>query len=171
LPLSGPINAKIKEFGNENHRDLLASDHFFFQAWGTTAAGGLRKVGAGSIYFSSMKESTGTYLDGAKNYKLNIPGPVPAKLFWSVTVYDSETRTIIDTDQGRGAVRMMFEKPTANADGSFDVYFGPDAPAGKDNHWVKTISGKGWFTYVRVYGPEEPLFNRTYKLPDIEELK
>jgi len=171
LPLSGPINAKFKEFGNENHRDLLASDHFFFQAWGTTAAGGMRKVGAGSIYFSSMKDSTGTYLDGAKNYKLTIPGPVPAKLFWSVTVYDSETRTIINTDQGRGAVRMMFEKPQANADGSFDIYFGPDIPAGKENQWVKTISGKGWFTYVRMYGPEERLFDGTYKLPDIEKLK
>ena len=170
LPLSGPINAKLREFGNDNHRDLLASDHFFFQAWGTTAAGGIRKVGAGSIYFSSMKDSTGTYLDGAKNYKLTIPGPVPAKLFWSVTVYDSETRTIINTDQGRGAVRMMFEKPQANAEGSFDIYFGPNAPAGKENQWVKTIPGKGWFTYVRMYGPEESLFDGTYKLPDIEKL-
>jgi len=171
LPLSGPINAKLREFGNDNHRDLLASDHFFFQAWGTTAAGGVRKVGAGSIYFSSMKDSTGAYLDGAKNYKLTIPGPVPAKLFWSVTVYDSETRTIINTDQGRGAVRMMFEKPTANADGSFDVYFGPEVPAGKENQWVKTIPEKGWFTYVRMYGPEGSLFDGTYKLPDIEKLK
>ncbi|MDX2433017.1 MAG: DUF1214 domain-containing protein [Desulfobacterales bacterium] len=169
--MSGPINAKLKEFGNENHRDLLASDHFFFQAWGTTAAGGIRKVGAGSIYFSSMKDSTGTYLDGAKNYKLTIPGPVPAKLFWSVTVYDSETRTIINTDQGRGAVRMLFEKPQANADGSFDIHFGPNAPAGKENQWVKTIPGKGWFTYVRMYGPEGPLFDGSYKLPDIELIK
>ncbi len=168
LPLSGPINAKTKAFGGDNYRDLSASDHFFFQAWGTTAAGGMRKVGAGSIYFSTMKDSSGTYFDGGENYKLTIPGPVPAKLFWSVTVYDSETRTIINTDQGRGAVRMMFEKPTVNADGNFDVYFGPDTPKGKESHWVKTIPGKGWFTYVRVYGPEESLFDGTYKLPDIE---
>ena len=143
LPLSGPINAKTRAFGGENYRDLSASDHFFFQAWGTTAAGGMRKVGAGSIYFSTMKDSSGTYFDGGENYKLTIPGPVPAKLFWSVTVYDSGTRTIMNTDQGRGAVRMMFEKPTANADGNFDVFFGPDAPKGKENHWVKTIPGKG----------------------------
>lgn len=171
LPLSGPINAKTRAFGGDNYRDLSASDHFFFQAWGTTAAGGMRKVGAGSLYFSSMKDTTGTYLDGGKNYKLNIPGPVPAKLFWSVTVYDSETRTIINTDQGRGAVRMMFEKPTANADGSFDVYFGPDTPKGKENQWVKTIPGKGWFTYVRMYGPEGSLFDGSYKLNDIVEMK
>ena len=66
---------------------------------------------------------------------------------------------------------MMFEKPQANADGSFDIYFGPNAPAGKENQWVKTIPGKGWFTYVRMYGPEKRLFDGSYQLPDIEELK
>ena len=66
---------------------------------------------------------------------------------------------------------MMFEKPEANADGSFDVYFGPEAPAGEENQWVKTIPEKGWFTYVRMYGPEGSLFDGTYKLPDIEKLK
>ena len=65
----------------------------------------------------------------------------------------------------------MFEKPEANVDGSFDIYFGPEAPAGKENQWVKTTPGNGWFTYVRMYGPEEPLFDGTYQLPDIEELR
>ena len=114
---------------------------------------------------------TGAYLDGSKNYKLTIPGPVPAKLFWSVTVYDSETRTIINTDQGRGAVRTMFERPKANAEGSFEIFFGPNAPEGKENQWVKTIPGKGWFTFVRMYGPEKPIFDGTYKLQDIQEVK
>ena len=88
------------------------------------------------MYFYTPRDVTGAYLDGGKNYKLTIPGPVPAKLFWSVTVYDSETRTIINTDQGRGAVRTMFERPEANADGSFDIFFGPHAPNGKENQWV-----------------------------------
>ena len=65
---------------------------------------------------------------------------------------------------------MLFEKPQANADGSFDIYFGPNTPAGKEKQWVKTIPGKGWFTYVRVYGPEGPLFDGSYKHPDIEKL-
>lgn len=171
MPVTGPINADTKAFGNENYRDLGASDHFFFQAWGTTAAAGVREVGAGSIYFAAFKDSASAYLDGGQNYKLTIPGPVPVKLFWSVTVYDSETRTIINTDQGRGAVRMMFEKPKANTDGSFDVYFGPNAPKGKENQWVKTTPGKGWFTYVRMYGPEGALFDGSYQLQDIELLK
>jgi hypothetical protein len=65
----------------------------------------------------------------------------------------------------------MFEKPQFNPDGSFDIYFGSNAPAGKENHWVKTIPGKGWFTFVRMYGPEQPVFDGSYKLPDIEALK
>jgi len=95
----------------------------------------------------------------------------PAKLFWSVTVYDSEARTIINTDQSRGAVRSMFERPEANVDGSFDIFFGPNAPAGKEKQWVKTIPGKGWFTFVRMYGPQAPLFDGTYKLQDIQASK
>jgi hypothetical protein len=170
MPLAGSLDPDTKEFGNSNYRDLLANDHYFFSAWGTSAGIGRREVGQGSLYFVGFKDASGTYLDGSKSYKLNIPGPVPAKLFWSVTVYDSATRTIIDTDLGRGAVRTMFENPSANPDGSYDIFFGPDAPDGRENNWVKTIPGKGWFTFVRMYGPEEPLFDESYKLPDIERI-
>ena len=168
IPLAGSLDPDTKEFGNSNYRDLLANDHYFFSAWGTSAGIGRREVGQGSLYFVGLRDASGAYLDGGNSYKLNIPGPVPAKLFWSVTVYDSGTRTIIDTDLGRGAVRTMFEKPSANPDGSFDIYFSPNAPDGLENNWVKTIPGKGWFTFVRMYGPEEPLFDESYKLPDIE---
>ncbi|MGI9244813.1 MAG: DUF1254 domain-containing protein [Verrucomicrobiales bacterium] len=169
VPLAGSLDPETKEFGDANHRDLLANDHYFFMAFGTSAGIGREQVGQGSLYFVGMRDDSGTYLDGAKNYKLNIPGPVPAKLFWSVTVYDSETRTIIDSGQGRGAVRTMFENPQPNADRSFDIFFGPDKPAdGRENHWVKTIPGKGWFTFLRMYGPEKPVFDGSYKLPNIE---
>jgi hypothetical protein len=170
IPLAGPLDPETKDFGTSSHRDLLANDHYFFMAWGTSAGIGRRQVGPGSLYFYTPRDATGAYLDGTKSYKLNVPGPVPAKLFWSVTVYDSETRTIIDTDQGRGAVRTMFENPQPNEDGSFDIYFGPKAPEGKENQWVKTIPGKGWFTFLRIYGPQEPIFDGTWLLPDIEPL-
>ena len=170
MPLAGSLDPDTKEFGNKNYRDLLANDHYFFSAWGTSAGIGRRQVGEGSLYFVAVMDAQENYFDGGENYKLNIPGPVPAKLFWSVTVYDTETRTIIDSGQGRGAVRTMFEKPEPNSDGSFDIFFGPDKPEGKENNWVKTIPGKGWFTFVRMYGPEEPIFDGTYKLPDIVSL-
>ena len=171
VPLAGPVNRETKDFGTANYRDLLANDFYFFMAWGTSASIGKREAGPGSLYFYTPRDSSGAYLDGGKSYKLNVPGPVPASLFWSVTVYDSETRTIIDTDQGRGAVRTIYENPQPNKDGSFDIYFGPKKPEGKENHWVKTIPGKGWFTFLRIYGPQEPIFNDTWILPDIEERK
>src|SRR5215469_12848016 len=88
----------------------------------------------------------------------------------SATVYDADTRSEIVTDQDRAAVRSLFEKPKPNSDGSVDVYFGPTAHAEKEK-WVKTIPGKGWFTYFRIYGLQLPTFNGTWKLNNIVELK
>jgi hypothetical protein len=132
---------------------------------------GKREVGAGSIYFASFHDDTGAYLDGGKNYKLTFPGPVPGNLFWSATVYDTDTRSEIATDQERGAIRSLFEKPQANPDGSFDLYFGPSAPPGKEDQWIKTIPDKGFFVYFRIYGPEAPAFNGAWKLNNIVEIK
>ncbi|HIE88630.1 MAG TPA: DUF1214 domain-containing protein [Gammaproteobacteria bacterium] len=72
-------------------------------------------------------------------YTLNIPGPVPASLFWSNTVYDSDSRVLIETDQNRAAMRSHIDKLQANADGSYTFCFGPNAPVGKESMWVKTI--------------------------------
>ena len=49
-----------------------------------------------------------------------------------------------------------------------DVYFGPEAPAGKGSNWVQTIPGKGWFMILRLYGPLEPWFNKTWRPGEIE---
>jgi len=73
---------------------------------------------------------------------------VPVKLFWSVTVYDSDTRSEIQTDQGKAALRSLFELREKGATDSVELYFGPTAPAGKEDQWIKTIPGKGWFVYL-----------------------
>jgi hypothetical protein len=51
-----------------------------------------------------------------------------------------------------------------------DLYFGPKAPVGKENNWIETIPGKGWFTAFRLYGPLQPWFDQTWKLNNIEVL-
>ena len=58
-----------------------------------------------------------------------------------------------------------------NADGSVDVYFGPKAPAGKQTNWIPTNPGGKFEVLFRLYGPEKPLFDKTWKLPDIEAIK
>ncbi|MGO8749465.1 MAG: DUF1214 domain-containing protein [Thermoguttaceae bacterium] len=119
----------------------------------------------------AMRDGTGAFLDGGKTYELTVPGPVPGKLFWSMTVYDVDTRCLIATGQDKAAVRSHLDKPQANADGSYDLHFGPRAPAGKEGIWVKTIPGKGWWSAFRIYGPQAAAFDGTWKLNDIAEVK
>lgn len=96
---------------------------------------------------------------------------MPGKLFWSVTVYDTDTRSQIATDQGKAALRSLFELKNVPTMQPTELYFGPQAPAGKENVWIKTIPGKGWFVYFRVYGPQHAAFDRSWKPGDFEELK
>jgi hypothetical protein len=156
------------DFGVPANLDLEASDAYYFLGYGVSVAIGRRAVGAGSVYWLNQRDGTGIYLDGDKTYKLTVPGPVPGKLFWSMTVYDVDTRYLIATDQDRAAIRSHIDKPQANPDGSCDIYFGPKAPAGKEGMWVKTIPGKGWFSAFRIYGPQAPAFDGTWKLNNIE---
>jgi len=109
------------------------------------------------------------YLDGGNTYKLSVPVPVPAELFWSVTVYDAETRSEIQTTQDRAALRSLFETATPE-DNAVDLYFGPVAPAGKEGQWVQTIPSKGWFAYFRIYGPLEPAFDGSWRPGDFENV-
>jgi hypothetical protein len=165
------FNATTKDIGTWSFLDLQAMDHFYFQAIGASLSIGKREPGAGSIYFGAFRDNTRAFLDGGKSYKLTVPGPVPSNLFWSATVYDTNTRSEIVTDQHKAAIRSLFEKPKPNPDDSIDLYFGPKAPLGKENQWVKTIPGDGWFIYFRLYGPQAPAFNRTWKLNNIVEVK
>jgi hypothetical protein len=165
------ISPETGDFGVPAYLDLEASDAYFFLGYGVSAAIGKPEVGAGSVYWMAYRDGTGAFLDGGKTYKLTVPGPVPGKLFWSMTVYDVDTRCLIATDQDRAAIRSLLDKPQANADGSYDLYLGPQAPAGKEGMWVKTIPGKGWWSAFRIYGPQAPAFDGTWKLHDIEEVK
>ncbi|MDR8396622.1 MULTISPECIES: DUF1214 domain-containing protein [Paraburkholderia] len=106
--------------------------------------------------------------DGGKQYILHVPANVPAKEFWAVTVYDNLTRSMIATDTMKAGVSSK-DKLQMQADGSVDIYFGPQAPAGVGSNWVKTLPGQGWFAYFRWYGPTQPFFDKTWALPDIVE--
>jgi hypothetical protein len=130
-----------------------------------------RSMGAGSLYWLGLRDKSGSYLDGGKTYRLSMPLPAPGTLFWSVTVYDAETRSQIRTDQNKAALRSLFELKDAPASGTADLYFGPTAPAGKEGQWIKTVPGKGWFVYFRIYGPEAPAFDGSWKLGDFEAVK
>lgn len=98
-------------------------------------------VGKGSQYLGSYRDAAGAYLDGGKNYKLPLPAGIPAKDFWSITLYDADTRSLIQSGQSKPSI-SSYDDPEVNADGSVDVYFSPEAPAGKKN-WVQTLPNRG----------------------------
>lgn len=107
-------------------------------------------------------------LDGGKNYKLHLSPNIPACNFWSIVVYDNQTHLMIRTDQPWPSVHSQCVNLLINQDGSVDAFFGPKAPPGKENNWVKTIPGKGWSLVLRLYGPPEPWFINTWKPGGIE---
>ena len=127
--------------------------------------------GVGQRYIAAYKDKDGKWLDGGKTYKLHVPANPPAKQFWSATAYDEGTRQMVVTEQGRPDISSRKKDIVKNADGSIDVYFGPKAPAGQETNWVQTVPGKGWFTYFRFYGPTEAFFDKSWALPDIEQVE
>jgi hypothetical protein len=158
-------------FDTPSYKDLEARTKWFYQAQIESPAMFRRTAAAGSLYWLGTRDSSGLFLDGGKTYKLTIPQPVPAKLFWSITIYDPDTRSEIATDQGKAALRSLFEFKNLVSDQPTDLYFGPTTPSGHENQWVKTIPGKGWFTYFRIYGPAAPAFDGSWKPGDFEEVK
>ncbi len=124
----------------------------------------------GQRYLESFKDKDGNWLDGSKNYKLHVPANVPVEEFWSVTVYDNLTRSMTMNKANKAAV-SSYDKIKTNADGSADLYFGPKAPAGLESNWVDTSASKGWWVWFRFYGPKEPFFDKSWQLPDFENLK
>ena len=129
----------------------------------------VKHLGAGQFYLMSIRDKTGQRFDGSKTYRLTVPTNAPAKQYWSAVVYDRATHALI-----RNATRLSRSSQNPdlqkNADGSVDVYFGPSAPAGKQANWIPTNADGTFEVLFRVYGPEKPLFDKTWKLPDIEKV-
>jgi hypothetical protein len=155
----------------EGARNLDARTKFFYGYTVNTPAMMAKLVGRGSQYALSFADTAGEPFDGAKNYKLNIPANVPAKDFWSVVVYDPQTRSELQTSQPYPGRNNTRDKLITNADGSIDLYFGPAAPQGKEANWLATVPKKGWFGILRLYSPLEPWFDKTWRPGEIEVVK
>ena len=138
----------------------------------TTSAGMISKVeGRGSGYLGTYYDSDGNAFMGEDNYTLRVEPNVPAANFWSVTVYDIKNRVVIRNKTGKADLSNRTEGLQMNDDGSIDLYFGPEVPAGRESNWIQTNPGESWFTYFRAYGPLKPFFEETYKMNRIEKLK
>lgn len=115
-------------------------------------------------------DNQGHAFDGEQNYRLHVPAHAPVKQYWSAVAYDRATHALIRETQ-RSSRSSQSSGLQANADGSVDVYLGPTVPAGKEANWIPTKAGGKFEVLFRLYGPEKPLFDKTWKLPDIEKVK
>lgn len=144
---------------------------YYYMGSGSSPSWVEKMIGQLSQYIFTEHDATGQYLDGGKNYSLHLPPNIPAKKFWSLLVYDPQTRSMLQTDQQFPSVSSLKKGIVVNPDSSVDVYFGPEPPAGKEANWVQTVPGKGWFLMLRLYGPLEPWFDKTWKPGEIELTK
>ncbi len=130
-----------------------------------------KAVGKGSGYTMGMVDSEGRPLDGSKTYKLHLPPNIPVKDFWALTLYDTQTRCQLQTDQQFPTLDSYKKGMKTNKDGSVDVYFSPKPPKGQESNWLQTIPGKSWFVALRMYGPLEPWLDQTWRPGEIELVK
>lgn len=114
-------------------------------------------------------DSRGAPLSGAGNYRINLPANIPAANFWSVTLYEAENGSGLANGQPFPSLGSR-DKPVMNADGSTDVYFGPQAPAGRGGNWLATFPDRGYFVVLRLYGPTEAAIDKSWKPGDIDKL-
>ncbi|WP_167617743.1 DUF1254 domain-containing protein [Maribellus sediminis] len=155
--------------GKTMNSDARVMFHYPYTA--VTPAMAVTIPGVGSDYGIAYVDENKLPMDGSKTYKIHIPANPPAKDFWALTIYDPQTRSMLQTDQVYPTVGSQDEGLVQNEDGSFDIYFAPEAPEGYENNWLQTIPGKSWFVALRLYGPLEPWIEKTWRPSEILEVK
>ncbi|MFD3619712.1 DUF1254 domain-containing protein [Streptomyces sp. NPDC058676] len=153
-------------------RALDSRTAFFYIATGDSPAMCMRLTGVGSQYLMVALDSAGQPFDGARHYRLTLPAGIPAARFWSFTVYDNQTRSMLQTPQRfpwAGSQTYPGPAATANRDGTITLHLAPERPGdAAEGTWIQTTPGKGWFAILRLYSPEQPFFDKTWRPSEVE---
>jgi hypothetical protein len=152
-------------FTQDGVPQIDARNNVYYMAAGNSPAMMEKNVGQGSQYLWAYRDADGDFLQGDNTYRLHIDPDIPAQNFWSVLVYDVLSRSELQTDQPFPSV-SSYTDPVVNDDGSIDIVFSPERPAGQAN-WIQTVSGKGFFPMFRFYSPSEAYFDKTWQLNDV----
>jgi hypothetical protein len=165
----------IKPFPPTGVRALDARTWWWYAYTASSPALCMRLTGIGSQYVIATKDADGNFLDGAKTYRVTLPPDIPAARFWSLTAYDNETRSMLQTPQRyprAGSQSYPTPAATANDDGSTTVTFSPERPSDSpEGNWIQTDPGKGWFVLLRLYSPLQPYFDKSWRPSEIEAVK
>jgi hypothetical protein len=150
--------------------DRRAAGFTYYGTWAPKRLGDPSKLPA-SFYLKTFRDKSGAAFRGDRLYRVRVPADTPARDFWSIIAYELSTNAFIHNPQNRVGVSSYDKsKMAVNADGSVDVYIGPAAPKGLTNNWIPT-AGKDFWLMERFYGPEQRLFDKTWTMPDVEEVK
>jgi hypothetical protein len=170
-PIPAITREGAKPFPPTGYRTMDARTNFFYGITGITPGMAMRLTGIGSQYLLATTDAKKQYFDGAKTYKVTLPKGIPEANFWSLTLYDTQTRSMLDTPQRYPrAGSQSYPSPAAEAstDGSTTVYFGPKQPDGVGRgNWIQTMPGKGWLVILRLYSPLEPFFNKKWRPSEV----
>lgn len=165
----------VHAFSPTGGRKLSARIAMFYAATGITPAMSMRLTGIGSQYLVTYKDESGQPLDGGKSYSITLPKDIPAEMFWSLTLYDNQTRSMLVTSQlYPRAGSQSYPTPAAGkaADGSTTVCIGPGKPANvTDGNFIETVSGKGYFVMLRLYSPGQSFFDKTWRPGNMVEVR
>ncbi len=160
------------EDGQVTHEEVEERAGLWHQIVGNFMVQNAAKPGAGQFPLGAYKDNKGEMLNGSHTYRLRIPAKVPVTQFWQVPIYSTKTRAFVETDQRRATLSSTDPGLVSNDDGTIDLWFAPKRPEGvSEKNWVKTNPDEGWFTFMRLYGPLEPILERTWKPNDIERVK
>ncbi|WP_313348732.1 DUF1254 domain-containing protein, partial [Paracoccus sp. (in: a-proteobacteria)] len=143
---------------------------YFYEAVATSKGMVSTTPGVGQAYLGSYRDKDGHAFDGSATYRLRVPADAPAKDFWSLTVYDLDTRALIQNTE-KVADRSSRMDLRRNDDGSVDLFVAPQAPEGWEQNWIPSVPGRSWFAYARLYGPTEGYFDKSWPLPDFEKIE
>ena len=161
-------NPEFQASGTFTNQDQRIA--YFTSAYATSPGMVKNMLEKGAKYPSTWRDADGNYLAGDNSYSLHLPPNIPAANFWSLTVYDSIGASGLQNGQSFPSLNSM-DKPVPNGDGSYDIYFGPTAPSGKEKNWLRTVPGKGYFIIFRLYSPKHAFFDQSWKPDDLKRTK
>jgi hypothetical protein len=163
ITADGPVAAP-----SDGARKLNSRTNFLYMATGITPAMCMRLAGIGSQYIYAMRDSQGEYFDGGRNYRLTLRPDIPESRFWSVILYDRQTRSMLQTDQHLPAWAASPAPSRATPMARPTSTSGPRLPRARPNNWLQTVPGKGWWTILRLYNPEANFFDKTWRPSEIQ---
>ena len=156
------------DFITSTYTDVRLRAGFFSIGYSASPSMAIKIPDVGAKYPTAFRDAEGEFLRGERSYRLRLPANIPAKIFWSITLYDAETTAGLDNGQPFPSISSM-DQPAVNADGSVDFIFGPSSPGARAN-WIATVPERGFFVMLRLYGPTKPFFDQSWKPGDVERM-